>query len=178
VSAKTRVTPANAVQDGSRPPGARFHRRPRLAIGATSVVAIVLVTVGCVPGTPTPGHQSAAHAICNHGTYDHIPGDFPEYGPPQTLYVGTTPDGHGSVFRVQAQAPSVALFFANGAGQINYVFLLQGTSTDPASLLWREQSDFNCRGTMSVQTDPADPGYTIYSAEPSDAAYAYPSHLP
>jgi hypothetical protein len=72
----------------------------------------------------------------------------------------------------------VTYFYAAGGGQVNYVFELRTISTDGAHLLWREQSDFNCRGTMSVQTDPADGAYTIYSAEPADAAYSYPSTSP
>jgi hypothetical protein len=151
------------------------------ACGAAGI-SLTLLCMSCAlpggSGAPTTSHGSSAHAICNRGTYVHIPGDFPEYGPPQTLYVGTTPDGHGSVFRVQAPAASVTYFYAAGAGQVNYVFHLQTIDTDGAHLLWREQSDFNCRGTMTVQTDPADGAYTIYSAEPSDAAYAYPSASP
>jgi hypothetical protein len=72
----------------------------------------------------------------------------------------------------------VTYFYAAGAGQTNYVFELLTISTDGAHMLWREQSDFNCRGIMGVQTDPADGAYTIYSAEPADAAYAYPSTSP
>jgi len=138
------------------------------ALGAAGIT-LTLVSVSCAlpghSGAPAASHGSSAHAICNRGTYLHIPGDFPEYGPPQTLYVGTTPDGRGSVFRV-------------GAGQVNYVFQLRTIDTAGAHLLWREQSDFNCRGTMTVQTDPADGAYTIYSAEPADVAYAYPSSTP
>src|SRR5690348_8777727 len=147
------------------------------ARGAAGMI-LALVSVGCAPGSPATSHGSSAHAICNRGTYVHIPGDFPEYGPPQTLYVGTTPDGHGSVFRVQASAASVTYFYAAGAGQVNYVFHLQTITTEGAHLLWREQSDFNCRGTMTVQTDPADGAFTIYTAEPADAAYAFPSASP
>ena len=150
-------------------------------LGAAGIT-LTLVSVSCAlpghSGAPAASHGSSAHAICNRGTYLHIPGDFPEYGPPQTLYVGTTPDGHGSVFRVEAPAPTVTYFYAAGAGQVNYVFELRTIATDGAHLLWREQSDFNCRGTMTVQTDPADGAYTIYSAEPADAAYAYPSSSP
>jgi hypothetical protein len=150
--------------------------------GGATGISLSLLCASCAlpggPGAPTTSHGSSAHAICNRGTYVHIPGDFPEYGPPQTLYVGTTPDGHGSVFRVQAPAASVTYFYAAGAGQVNYVFHLQTIATDGAHLLWREQSDFNCRGTMTVQTDPADGAFTIYSAEPADAAYAYPSASP
>ena len=151
------------------------------ALGAAGI-SLTLVTVSCaLPGglgAPHTSQGSSAHAICNRGTYVHIPGDFPEYGPPQTLYVGTTPDGHGSVFRVEAPAPTVTYFYAAGAGQVNYEFQLLTIATDGAHLLWREQSDFNCRGTMTVQTDPADGAFTIYSAEPADAAYAYPSSSP
>src|SRR5438034_8838434 len=82
------------------------------------------------------------------------------------------PDGHGSVFRVEAPAATVTYFYAAGAGQVNYVFELRTIDTAGAHLLWREQSHFNCRGTMTVQTDPADGAYTIYSAEPADAAYS------
>lgn len=128
--------------------------------------------------SPASAHQGPLRAVCNKGAYVHIPGDFPEYGPPQTLYVGATPDGIGSVFRVRASGTAVALFYANGAGQLNYVFQLQGHSTDPAHFLWREQSDFNCRGTMTVETDPASFQYAIYSAEPADAAFTFPSSNP
>jgi hypothetical protein len=31
---------------------------------------------------------------------------------------------------------------------------------------------------MTIQTDPADGAYTIYSAEPADVAFAYPSPSP
>jgi hypothetical protein len=88
------------------------------------------------------------------------------------LYVGTTPSGHGSVFRVLAPADSVTYFYANGAGQLNYVFRLQTDSADAARLLWREQSDFQCRGTLVIQPDPADLDYTLYAAEPSRDAYS------
>ena len=64
------------------------------------------------------------------------------------------------------------------AGQLNFVFQLQGNSTDPAHMLWREQSDYNCRGILDVKTDPANYDFTIYSAEPSDAAFAIPSSSP
>ena len=150
-------------------------------LGAAGIT-LTLVSVSCAlpghSGAPAASHGSSAHAICNRGTYLQIPGDFPEYGPPQTLYVGTTPDGRGSVFRVEAPAPTVTYFYAAGAGQVIYVFQLRTIDTAGAHLLWREQSDFNCRGTMTVQTDPADGAYTIYSAEPADAAYAYPSSSP
>jgi hypothetical protein len=145
-------------------------------------MSLALICVSCVlpggPGGAHTSHGSSAHAICDRGTYLHIPGDFPEYGPPQTLYVGTTPDGHGSVFRVQAPVADVTYFYAAGAGQVNYLFELRTIDTDGAHLLWREQSDFNCRGTMTAQTDAADSAYTIYTAEPADAAYAYPSSGP
>ena len=108
----------------------------------------------------------------------HIPGDFPEYGPPQTLYVGTTPSGHGSVFRVGAPADSVIYFYANGAGQVNYLFYVQSDLPGMADLLWREQSDYRCRGTLAIQPDPADATYTLYTAEPSAAAYSFPSTNP
>ncbi len=151
-------------------------------LAAAASVALTLLSVSCVApggsGASATSQASKPRAICNQGTYDHIPGDFPEYGPPQTFYVGTTPDGHGSVFRVQAPAYSVTYFYAAGAGQINYVFELQTIASDGAHLLWREQSDFKCRGTMSVQTDPADGAFTIYSAQPADAAYSYPSPSP
>jgi hypothetical protein len=117
-------------------------------------------------------------AVCSHGTYKHIPGDFPEYGPPQTEYVGTTADGTGSVFRVGAPVYPVVAFYINGAGQENYTFQLQGTSLSPATLLWREQSDFNCRGTLDVKTDPANPSFTLYAAEPSATAFAMSSATP
>ncbi len=151
-------------------------------LAAAASLALTLLCVSCV--LPGGSHASAtsqpskSRAICNQGTYEHLPGDFPEYGPPQTLYVGTAPDGHGSVFRVQAPAASVTYFYAAGAGQVNYLFELQTIARDGAHLLWREQSDFNCRGTMSVQTDPADGAFTIYSAQPADAAYSYPSSSP
>lgn len=142
-----------------------------------AVIAIVaFVLVELLPGCSLPGHGAAAtpspRAICNHGTYRHIPGDFPEYGPPQTVYVGTMPDGIGSVYRVEAPAQSVTAFYVNGAGQLNYIFQLQGHSMDPARLLWREESDANCRGTLTVKTDPANSEFTLYAAEPSDAAFA------
>ena len=137
---------------------------------------VVVILVELLPGCSLPGHRGpetpSSRAICNHGTYRHIPGDFPEYGPPQTLYVGTTPDGIGSVYRVEAPAPSVTAFYVNGAGQLNYIFQLQGDSMDPARMLWREESDANCRGTLTVKTDPADSAFTLYAAEPSDAAFA------
>ncbi|HEV2218430.1 MAG TPA: hypothetical protein VGV88_12770 [Candidatus Dormibacteraeota bacterium] len=137
---------------------------------------VVVILVELLPGCLLPGHvpaeKSSSRAICNHGTYRHIPGDFPEYGPPQTLYVGTTPDGIGSVYRVEAPAPSVTEFYVNGGGQLNYVFQLQGDLIDPARLLWREDSDANCRGTLTVKTDPANSAFTLYAAEPSDAAFA------
>jgi len=81
-------------------------------------MSLTLVFVGCAlpggSGAPPASQGGSAHAICNRGTYLHIPGDFPEYGPPQTLYVGTTPDGHGSVFRVEAPAASVTYFLRRG----------------------------------------------------------------
>lgn len=142
------------------------------ALSPIAVLILVELLSGCV----LPGHGTAeppsSRAICNHGAYRHIPGDFPEYGPPQTVYVGAMPDGIGSVYRVEAPAPSVTAFYVTGAGQLNYVFQLQGDSTDPARLLWREQSDANCRGTLEVMTDPADSAFTLYAAEPSDAAFA------
>jgi hypothetical protein len=147
-------------------------------------VAAFLAVLFLSACSPPIGGQSRAlsspspQAICNHGTYVHIPGDFPEFGPPQTLYVGTTPSGHGSVFRVGAQADSVIYFYANGAGQVNYVFYVQSEAPNTALLLWREQSDFKCRGTLAIQPDPADADYTIYSVEPSTAAYSFPSTTP
>lgn len=154
------------------------HLRGRIVAGRlralSPIVAVILVEL--LPGCSLPGHGAAetpsSRAICNHGTYRHIPGDFPEYGPPETLYVGTMPDGIGSVYRVEAPAPSVTAFYVNGAGQLNFIFQLQGNLMDPARLLWREQSDANCRGTLTVQTDPANSAFTLYAAEPSDAAFA------
>jgi len=148
--------------------------------GWQTIVAVIVLLSACQPpfGPQQHPRPTPVQAICNHGTYNHIPGDFPEYGPPQTLYVGTTPSGHGSVFRVRAPADSVTNFYANGAGQVNYIFYVQTASTNPARLLWREQSDFQCRGTLVIQSDPADPDYTIYAAEPSTAAYSFPSTNP
>ncbi|TMC89840.1 MAG: hypothetical protein E6J12_08650 [Chloroflexi bacterium] len=152
----------------------------RRSAGIFAVLALTMIAGACqLPGGRSSSHpaQSAAgKATCNRGTYRHIPGDFPEFG--STIFVGTTPDGIGSVYRVQAAAPNVTDFYMNGAGQLNYVFQLLGNSTDPAHLLWREQSDYNCRGTLDVKTDPADYDFTLYSAEPSDAAYAIPSSSP
>ena len=148
-------------------------------VAAVALVAGLTLAACQVPGPrPTPSPSPGGQAICAQGRYKHLPGDFPEFGPPQTLYVGTTPDGIGSVFRVLAPAPNVTLFYMDGAGQLNYVFELQGNATDPGHLLWREQSDYNCRGTMDVKTDPADFNFTLYSAEPSNEAYALPSSSP
>ncbi|HKV89067.1 MAG TPA: hypothetical protein VJT78_13820 [Candidatus Dormibacteraeota bacterium] len=152
------------------------------AWGGPSIVAFVVLIGTCqsppVASTHSASPQAVAHSICSHGAYRHMPGDFPEYGPPQTLYVGTTPDGIGSVYRVQASGWQVSEFYIAGAGQLNYVFSLQGSSIDPATLLWREQSDFNCRGTLNVETDPSNSFFTVYAAEPSDAAYAWPTQSP
>ena len=85
-------------------------------------MSLTLVSVSCAlpggSGAPPASQGSSAHAICNRGTYLHIPGDFPEFGPPQTLYVGTTPDGHGSIFRVEAPPATVTYFYAAGAGRL------------------------------------------------------------
>lgn len=140
-----------------------------------ALVAIAILVASCQVLPPVAKASPTPHAICNRGTYRHIPGDFPEYGPPQTLYVGSTPDGIGSVYRVEAPAAYVTAFYVNGGGQLNYVFVLQGDSVDPASLLWREQSDFDCRGTLTVETDPADQFFTLYAAEPADAAFKFPA---
>ena len=152
----------------------------RRSAGILAVLAFTVVTGACqLPGGRSSSHPSqgaAGNAICNRDTYRHIPGDFPEFGP--TTFVGTTPDGIGSVYRTQAPAPNVTDFYMNGAGQLNFVFQLQGNSTDPAHMLWREQSDYNCRGILDVKTDPANYDFTIYSAEPSDAAFAIPSSSP
>lgn len=152
--------------------------RGKIATGRFRALSLIVVAIliELLPGCSLPGHGAprtpSSRAICNHGTYRHIPGDFPEYGPPQTVYVGTMPDGIGSVYRVEAPAPWVTAFYVNGAGQLNYVFQLQGELMDPARLLWREGSDANCRGTLTVKTDPADSTFTLYAAEPSDAAFA------
>ncbi|HET9052402.1 MAG TPA: hypothetical protein VFO60_11930 [Candidatus Dormibacteraeota bacterium] len=153
-----------------------------IAMGAVGGVAIGRLTAhsGPTPVSPFGSSGDAANpntaapvvrAVCSSGTYRHIPGDYPEFGPPQTMGVGSAPDGIGSVFRVRASAQSVVAFYEHGAGQLNYVFKPRGGGGDPGQLWWWEQTDTNCRGTLDIAADPADGSYTLYSATLSDSAF-------